>query len=281
MSRSLLALVAIFLLFSFWYLPMMVEARPSWLKKGVYACYRFLEAYTLNGSLGGGRYCWRVVEVDGRFAVLEVTLETENFTRSVNVTIDVETMSLVEDGEVWGKAYFWIDLVRLPSPYRDRAVVRNITLVMDWLGETVSNPKVSRIHHLGKPIQTGVGPIDMVVTVFTRTNITYLKAGKLEIMFTPGLYIACSYDAKYGILIDGEGYMDDILSQKFGIIGFKLMSKKGEYARWIVLDDTNLELEISKGGVNIISLLRENYVYILLLIMAIIFIVAFLKGRRV
>ena len=263
-----------------------VKAQPHWLRKGVYARYRFRNAYTFEGAVGGGNYSWEVVDLKGVFAVLNVTFSCENFTRSLFVTINSETMDLVEDGEVWGKAYFWIDLTRLPSPYPDRMIVRNITLVMNWLNMTIENPRVSPIYSssrtapLYKPVSTGLGPVDKIVTLSKRINLTHLDVGGREMSFPLGFGISSSYDAKYGILLKMT-YVDDILYQKFGIIWFDDISgKRGDYIRWIELEDTNLDLDIIEEGINIPVLLRRYYVHILFIVLAVIFAVASIRGMR-
>jgi len=118
-----------------------VGAQPSWLREGVYVVYRFECAYVFEGRelggsirirpIGSGYYKWEVVEVEGRLAVLNVTLKTGGLVRSVLVTINTETMDLLEDSRVWGKAWLWINLAKLPASYPDNTVVRNITVVMN------------------------------------------------------------------------------------------------------------------------------------------------------
>ncbi|MEM2936206.1 MAG: hypothetical protein QW231_03410 [Candidatus Bathyarchaeia archaeon] len=268
-----------------------VDAQPFWLREGVYAVYRFNGAYALEGwgpegwelyGVGGGYYRWEVVKVDGRLAVLNITLKTGDLIRRVQVTIDTETMDLIEDGRVWGKAWLWINLAKLPASHPDNMVVRNITLIMNWLNETLKNPNVSRIYSVSKETfvkhpETGLGTVDEVVTISVSTNVTHLKIGNRTIKISPGLTLAWTNEVKCGLLVAGR-YMDDILSQKFGIVYLDDMAKKGEAVHWMILEDTNLAIGVS-GGADFLSILEGYYIYILFGVLVILFIAAFLRGR--
>ena len=219
---------------------------------------------------------------------MNVTLEAEGLTASILVTLDTETMDLIEDGEVWGKAWFWIDLTKLPASYPARTVIRNITLVMSYFNETIRNPRVSRVYSMLresqlKPPKTGLGIVDKKVTISVSTNVTRLKIGKTVIRITPippytGFGLSLGYEAKYGIFLYGF-YIDDILSQKFKVVYFDDMALKGEPAYWMILEDTNLDLDIVNPGLDLISIFRNYYLYILFGVLAVLFIMAFLRGR--
>ncbi len=272
------------------------DAQPSWLKEGVYAVYKFKCAYALKSqgsdgyvelySVGGGYYRWEVVEVNGKLVVLNVTLKTGNLVRSVLVTIDSETMDLLEDGKVWGKAWLWIDLTKHPAPQSYTTIIRNVTLIVRWLNGTVKNPKFSRIYSISKetflkPLKTGLGIVDECVTVSVITNVKYVRIEGKGMSFSPGPRLGLSwyYETKCGIFYAGS-YIDDILTQKFGVFYFEHMSRVHEPGYWMILEDTNLEIGVIREyGMDFLSALKGYYIYILLGVLATLFVVAFLRGR--
>lgn len=284
--RCLLCLVLF--LFALLSPSIVVSAQPSWLREGVYAVYRFSCAYALKNRtanyielqpIGGGYYRWEVVRVDGVLAVLNVTLKVGNIMRSILVTINTETMDLIEDGRVWGKAWLWIDLVKLPAPSPDTTVVKNITMVMNWLNETVENPRVSGVHKTSlKPVETGLGPIDTSVVMSATTSITCFKTRSWTLI-SSGFLLNGEYEVKCGLLVDGR-YMDDILSQKFGIIFFDdMVLSKGYPCYWMVLEDTNLEIGVGLASPDPLTILIDNSLYIFLGVLAVVFVLAFVRGR--
>ena len=273
-----------------------VYAVPTWLRKGIYAVYKFERAYVFAEklspghvrvrSVGRGYYRWEVLSVEGKYAVLNVTFKAEDLAGSVIVTINTETMDLIDDyGKVWGKAWFWIDLARIPASHPDRTTVRNIIVVMNWLNETVKNPRVSRVFslsresHLRSP-KTPLGYVNRCVVMSVQVpNITHLRK-PYGVSFCPsGTPLYGYYEAKCGLLYAGM-YMDDILSQKFGVVYFELLGEKGEQAYGIILEDTNVDIGVvSEIGVDPVTLLKNNYLYILTGVLAALFLYAFLKGR--
>jgi len=301
--RNLVTIFILFLLLSVLYVSH-VDAQPYWLRRGVYAVYRFEDAYTIKSigefgwefeSLGPGVYRWEVIGVEGNIARLNVTLVTKKFSRSLEVTIDTETMDLVEDGRVWGKAWLWIDVARLPPSPPTIKAVRNITVIRSWLGEEFKNPTVSRIHSVTKegglkPVRTGLGPVDMIVVLNVRgkrTEITcfikMLNEGgivpKTTIHHSPGgVGFAWEYDAKSGLLLSGF-YIDDILTQIFNIVKFEAMGGVGEGGYWMYLEDTNVEIGLMEVGFDPIMIIKANFVFILLGILALAFILAFVRER--
>lgn len=293
-------------IFTSLYSPNSVMGKPGWLREGVYAKYVFVRAYVLEGrnnsafvlrDLGKGYYMWKVLRIEGDLAILNVTLKTENVTRSIKVILNIKTMDLIgEDGKAWGKAWFWIDIARLPPSPPTIKEVRNITVIRDWLGEELKNPTVSRIYSITKeanlkPVKTGLGSVDMIVTLNVRTKrieITYIlkrigRMGKMEVVtsrhYAPGgLGFSWDYDAKSGLLLSGY-YIDDILTQVFNIVRFEDMSEMGEGGYWMYLQDTNVEIGLMKVRFDPIMVIRENFVIILLGILVLIFILAFIRGR--
>ena len=301
-SRNLITIFILFLLLSVLYVSH-VDAQPYWLRRGVYAVYRFEDAYAVKGfgesgwelvSLGGGYYKWQVVDVNESVAVLEVTLRAGNMSRSVNVTLDLETMSLIdEDGRVWGKAWLWIDLTKMPPAPPNNTIIRNVTVVMNWLNESLRNPLVSRVYSLTKegglkaPFRMGLGSVDRVVSFSSiKTGLRRYKRDNTTVSVMTvgpenkpaGLMLQWLYEAKYGLMIGGW-YMDDILSQKFGIVLFSELSHRGGYGHWIYLYDTNLDIGVSAGGFDILAFLKQYYIYILIVALASLFIAVLLRGR--
>jgi len=281
-----------------------VSGKPNWVREGVYARYVFDRAYVfegMNGStyvlrdVGGGYYMWEILRIEGKFATLNVSLKTGNVTRSLEVVLDLETMDLVENGRAWGKAWLWIDVARLPPSPPTIKAVRNITVIRSWLGEEFKNPTVSRIHSVTKegglkPVRTGLGPVDMIVVLNVRgkrTEITcFIKmlndgriVPKTTIHHSPGgVGFAWEYDAKSGLLLSGF-YIDDILTQIFNIVKFEAMGGVGEGGYWMYLEDTNVEIGLMEVGFDPIMIIKANFVFILLGILALAFILAFVRER--
>lgn len=290
------------------------DARPYWIHKGVYAVYSFKKAYIVKGfgeygwefiSIGGGYYRWEVLDVNGELAVLNVTVNTGNLAKSINVTINTETMDLIdEEGRVWGKAWLWINLVRLPPS--NISLVRNITVVIKWLNESLKDPLVTPIYSSTKnglvPVKTELGSVDNVVSfAMIRTtlknymydNTTFTIDTSAEGEEKPcGQTLQWDYEAKYGLMIEGL-YMDDILSQKFGIPYFEKLpsvipTEKGSleredypYPYWIRLSDTNLDIEIMGSSDDIFGLLKKYFLQTLFIVLALLFVLAFIRSRRV
>lgn len=275
---------------------------PEWLRIGVYAIYRFDGAYGFEGppvwsdeygwvltNFGPGYYRWEVIGLDGSLATLRVSISTEKLNKDIDVVLNAETMDLIEDGKVWGKAWFWIDLAKLP-PTSELTVIRNITFCHSWFNITLDWMRVSRIHSLTgeaglKPVETGLGPVDLVVVAGGRTeslkNLKYKVDGVTAEHIISGEFGSSGdYDAKSGLLLAGN-HIDDILAQKFGIWLFEEMAKSpGEASCWLILEDTNVPIGISGGGTSMLGLLRSYYPYILISILISIFIITFVAGRR-
>lgn len=276
--------------------PNYAYSQPGWLKEGDYAVYRFKHAYASDGSLvwgdfgwelydlGEGYYRWEVLSIEGNLATLEVTFSTSDGTKTVEVVIDTETMDLVEDNKVWGKAWLWIDLTALPAPSDVYTVERNITLVASWLNETVKNPRVSKVHSMSKdgnlpPIKTGLGSVDLIVVVSTQTNVTNLKLGGAVLQNPYGIPLDGCYEAQCGLLVAGL-YVDDILTQKFGVYYFEDMGRVGEAIYWMYLEDTNIDIGISSEGTDITVLLKTYFPYILLGVLVVLFIITLVRSWR-
>jgi len=275
---------------------------PNWLGVGVYAVYRFSGAYGFEESpfwsdeygwiltnFGPGYYRWEVSGVNGSLVTLQVTLSTEKWNRAVEVILNAETMDLVEDGKIWGKAWFWIDSANL-SPTSENTVVRNTTFCRSWLNMTFSYMRVSRIYSQTresnlKPIETKLGLVDLVITVSGwiegLKNLKYKVDHVIADEIIVGSYgLSSDYDAKSGLLLYGT-YIDDILTQKFGIHLFEEMTKEtGKAAHWLLLEDTNIPIDVSGGGVSALELLKGYYPYILIGILISLFIITFIASRR-
>ncbi|MEM2980153.1 MAG: hypothetical protein QW385_02085 [Thermoproteota archaeon] len=268
--------------------------QPGWLKEGVYAVYRFKCAYGSEGplvwgdygwelsELGEGYYRWEVLSIEGNLATLEVTFSTSKRTETTRVVINIETMDLVEDGRVWGKAWLWIDPAMFP-PTQGGAVKKNITLVVSWLNETVKNPEVTPISSLSEldlpPIRTGLGSVDLVISMSAYINVTNLNLGGIIRNPISSSIISWLHDAQSGLLVSGY-YIDDILTQRFGVYYFEEMEKMGEVVYWLYLEDTNVDIGAYEEQTDIFMLLRRNYSYILLGVLAVLFIIPLIKNWR-
>jgi len=290
--------LAFFIIFLTLFLsPSYSYSQPGWLKEGDYAVYKFKHAYASNGplvwgdfgwklyDLGEGYYRWEVLSIEGNLATLEVTLSTGNSTKTVEVVINTETMDLVEDGKVWGKAWLWIDMTTLPAASDINTVERDITLVTSWLNESVKNPTVSRVHSMSKEdssplIKTGLGLVDLIVTVSANTNVTSLELGKIVLgPVAGGIHLFWNYEAQCGLLVAGW-YIDDILTQKFGVNFFERMEEVGEVGYWMYLEDTNIDIGISEAGTDIVVLLKMYFPHILLGVLVVLFVITLVRSWR-
>ncbi len=136
--------------------------------------------------------------------------------KNLVVTVDLDTMELVdEDGNPWGKWVMWIYLLKYPLEGETPE-----TFIMNWLNTTVD----LYIHYhngsIGKPIDTVIGKFErfFAASRFEPFENEFLL--KLGIMKEPQITMTYAYEPRSGILLQQlvRTYLDDILTQKLGII---------------------------------------------------------------
>jgi len=132
------------------------------------------------------------------------------------VTVDLDTMELVDENcKPWGKWVMWIDPLKYPLEGETPE-----TFIMNWLNTTVD----LYIHYhngsIGKPIDTVIGKFErfFVASRFEPFENEFLL--KLGIMKEPQITMTYAYEPRSGILLQQlvSTYLDDILTQKLGII---------------------------------------------------------------
>jgi len=266
-----------------------VRGAYDWLVPGSYAVYdlimsgvvRLNETCLVSVGRGGlpnetsvARYGFSVVEVDGDYALLKVSLNESTVlpilfntsSLSCMVWVDLETRDLVDrdTGEVWGRCPFWV--------YPQEANT-NVIAFYDFLGtkitwdnvlilsETkplygINNPTFSYHTLIGYfndfdfiNAAFGEGPNPLFIDL----NTSELSQGKIGDRIGVGFSLSFQYDyhvEKGLLLLDLDRYADDILTKKFGIIVLngQLGDVKPEYSRenagWLVgslvIYDTNI-----------------------------------------
>lgn len=136
--------------------------------------------------------------------------------KNIVVTVDLNTLELVdENGNPWGKWVMWIDPLKYPLEGETLE-----TFIMNWLNTTVD----LYIHYhngsIGKPIDTVIGKFErfFIASRFEPFENEFLL--KLGIMKQPEITMTYAYEPRSGILLQQlvSTYLDDVLTQKLGII---------------------------------------------------------------
>lgn len=130
------------------------------------------------------------------------------------VSVNLDSMMMVdENGEPWGKWVLWIDSLKYPLEGRVEE-----PLIMNWLNTTVSvnvtymgfsNPKNTIFGEIRRGFKAF--PVDFIYNEFLLG---------LGVAGMDDIYPVYSYEPRTGILLyaDVLNYLDDIFTQKFGII---------------------------------------------------------------
>jgi hypothetical protein len=286
MKKKLLCLLLFLLVPWFWKCPN-VHGEYDWLVPGSYAVYELIMSgvVRLNETclvlIGGlpnetsvARYGFSVVEVDGNYALLKVSLNESTVlpilfnmsSLSCTVWVNLETRDLIDrdTGEVWGKCPFWV------YPWEANT---SVTAFYDFLGMKVTWDNVSilsevqPLYGINNPTLSYLMPIgyfnnfDFINAAFgerpnqpsINLNMLELYQGKIGGNITIGFTLSFQYDyhvEKGLLLFPLDRYADDILAKKFGIILCKgyLGDVKPEYSTekvgWVVgsmiIYDTNI-----------------------------------------
>jgi len=266
-----------------------VRGAYDWLVPGSYAVYDL----TMRGlvrlnetclvHVGGfnpnettvARYGFSVVEVDGDYALLRVSLNESSVlpflfntsSLSCTVWVDLETRDLVDrdTGEVWGKCPFWV------YPWEADT---SVTALYDFFGAKIVWDNVTKladsaarmgVYNPSRSFSTPIGyfnEFDFIITDYGMNsdqplidleNVSDFYQGKIRRSGTYGFSpsIQYFYHVENGLLLFADSlYADDILAKNFGIIMLNgmLSSIKPEYSGervgWLVgptvIYDTNI-----------------------------------------
>lgn len=150
------------------------------------------------------RYGFKILEVEGRYALLRVWLNESTSSLSCLVWVDIETGNLVdrETGEVWGRCPFWIyptdverkDVVAVSDLFGRRIVWQYFTLPpssYDYIQAVYGLPQDGRYVIEETEIEIRLG------------DAGYLHLGDLQLVY--------NYHADKGLLLFTSNYADDIL----------------------------------------------------------------------
>jgi len=155
--------------------------------------------------------------------------------KKIEVTLDLDTLEFVDEYMLpWGKCMLWIDAVKYPLNGTTREM-----LMMNWLNTTV----YTDITYLDK-FET----IDTILGTYERFFQSWPGELKNDFLnklswgssFPYPVYLNYVYEPRIGILLESLTweYLDDILTQKLGII-FTF----GEFK----LIETNISIEETNG----------------------------------
>jgi hypothetical protein len=159
------------------------------------------------------------------------------------VVVDLDTMMMIgQDGKPWGKWIMWINPLKYPLEGRTEEL-----FVMNWLNTTIDLNVFYRSPQNSIPEDTVWGQIKsyFVATVDEPIENEFLT--ELGLTGTPTILPCYHYEARTGILIcpTVETYLDDVLTQKFGIIKTDWDSVKinGVWKQVFRINQTNISLE--------------------------------------
>jgi len=134
--------------------------------------------------------------------------------RRLAVTVDLNTLELIDDGgKPWGKWAMWVHPTKYPlvgsSPE---------TFIVNWLDTAVELHVSYNNGTIGPPIDTPLGRFEKYFVAYCppTENKLLLEFG----METPVIILTYAYEPRSGILLQAaaEMYLDDILTQKLGVI---------------------------------------------------------------
>jgi hypothetical protein len=159
------------------------------------------------------------------------------------VVVDLDTMMMIgQNGKPWGKWIMWINPLRYPLEGRTQEMS-----VMNWLNTTINLNVTYKSPQHATPTDTVLGEVKSYFSASASQPIENEFLTELGLGGNPKIYISYHYEARTGILIGptADTYLDDVLTQKFGIINTFLDSvDKGEYYECLFsLNQTNISLE--------------------------------------
>jgi len=132
-----------------------------------------------------------------------------------SVVVDLDTMEMIdEDGEAWGKWSLWIDPLKYPLEGNTEEL-----FIMDWLNTTVSLNVKYKAPPKSMVLDTMLGEIDRYFAAWCDPieNDFLLELG---VQGLTDICISDYYEPRTGIFLETGllDYLDDVLTQKFGII---------------------------------------------------------------
>jgi len=157
--------------------------------------------------------------------------------------VDLDTMMMIgQDGKPWGKWIMWINPLKYPLQGSSEEL-----FVKNWLNTTI-NLNVTYISPQdAMPIDTVWGQIKSYYVATVDEPIENEFLTELGLTGTPIILPCYRYEARTGILIGPtvKTYLDDVLTQKFGIIKTDWDSVKinGVRKQIFSLNQTNISLE--------------------------------------
>lgn len=132
------------------------------------------------------------------------------------VTVDLTTLELVNNNEKpWGRWAMWMNPTKYPLVGKTPE-----PFVVDWLNTTVELYVGYNDGTLGPPFDTVLGRFERYfVAGGTKENSFLLELGGLG-MSSPEITLTYVYEPRSGILLQvaAEEYLDDVLTQKLGVI---------------------------------------------------------------
>ena len=203
-----------------------VFQRPGWQNPGYirYFGIEFLEM----AAAGDLSFIKRVPmdQVVGRIELINRTTPGDEYyavkipspiiiSQKFSVVVDLDTMELIdENGEAWGKWALWIDPLKYPLEGNTEEL-----FIMDWLNTTVS-----------LNVRYKAPPKSMVIDTMFGEIVRYFVAWcdpiendfllELGVQGMTDICMSNYYEPRTGIFLWAGlfDYLDDVLTQKFGII---------------------------------------------------------------
>jgi hypothetical protein len=164
------------------------------------------------------------VPMDQVIGRVEITNETTHYavkipspifiSRSFRVVVDLDSMEMIDEGgRPWGKWILWIDPLKYPLEGRTEEL-----FVMNWLNTTIYLNVTYNYQSI--PRDTIFGQVN---TYFFAQPWRFIENNFLQELGIEGVLAilpSYTYEPRTGIFLQTTGldYLDDILTQKFGIV---------------------------------------------------------------
>ncbi|MEM3626998.1 MAG: hypothetical protein QXZ25_03120 [Candidatus Bathyarchaeia archaeon] len=150
------------------------------------------------------------------------------------VTVDLDTLNLIDENGKWGKWAMWINPLKYPLKGYTHEV-----FIINWLNTTVEMSVSYNDGTRGDPIETVLGKYEKYFSASTDLEVKFLLEMGLG-MSPPLATLHYTYEPRIGILLNActLTYFDDVLTQKLGVI-----YTFGEFN----LQETNISAEQEKS----------------------------------
>ena len=132
------------------------------------------------------------------------------------VVVDLDTMEMIDEkGEPWGRWTLWIDPLQYPLEGQTEEV-----FIKNWLNTTVFLNVTYKAPPNSIPDDTIFGEVKRYFSATTWQSIENEFLLELGVLGLTGIKPCYHYEARTGIFLNPTlfDYLDDILTQKFGII---------------------------------------------------------------